>query len=77
MKHADKVIELMASYPGRPFVMRQITRYINPQAGCQERMAIKKSVQRVMVALVATGTVEIQPAKKFGSMSHYVWKTGT
>lgn len=77
MKHAEKVIELMAAYPGRPFVMRQITRYINPQAGCRERVAIKKAAQRVLVALVATGTIEIQPAKQFGSTPHYVWKTGT
>ncbi len=77
MKHADKVIELMAAYPGRPFVMRHIIHYVNPQAGRLERMAVKKAVQRVMLALVMTGSIEVTPSKRLGSPAHYAWKCGT
>ena len=77
MKYADKVIDLLAAYPGRPFVMRQIIHYVNPQAGCRERMAVKKSVQRVMLALSSAGSVSVTPQKKLGGQALYVWKSGT
>ena len=77
MKHANKVIDLLAAYPGRAFVMRQIVRYIDPSAGCQERTAIKKAVQRALVALAATGHVLITPAKTLGGSARYAWKSGT
>ena len=76
MKYADKVIELMAAHPGRDFRMRQIIRYINPRAGCVERVAIKKAVQRVIVALVSTGNVMIGSAKTNGGAALYTWKPG-
>jgi hypothetical protein len=77
MKHADRVIDLLAAYPGRPFEMRQVTHYVNPRAGRQERIAIKKAVQRVMVALSATGSVMITPPAVLGGKAFYTWKTGT
>ena len=77
MKYAHEVIDLLAAYPGRRFVMRQIVLYVNPRAGCQERVAIKKAVQRVLVALAATGSVTVTPAERFGAPAHYAWKTGT
>ena len=77
MKYADKVIDLLAAYPGRPFVMRQIIHYVNPRAGCRERMAVKKSVQRVMLALSSAGSVTVTSAKRPGAPAHYAWKGGT
>lgn len=77
MKYADKVIDLLAAYPGRPFVMRQIIHYVNPRAGCRERIAVKKAVQRVMLALSSAGSVSVTPQKKLGGQAHYVWKSGT
>ena len=77
MKYADKVIDLLAAYPGRPFVMRQIIHYVNPQAGCRERMAVKKSVQRVMQALSSAGNVTVTPQKRLGGQARYTWKSGT
>ena len=75
MKHADKVIELMAAYPGRPFVMRQIIHYINPRAERRERLAVQRAVHRVMLALAMTGVVSITPPKVFGGQARYAWKT--
>lgn len=77
MKYADKVIDLLAAYPGRPFVMRQIIHYVSPRAGCQERMAVKKAVQRVMRALVMAGSVTVMPQKVLGGQARYTWKSGT
>ena len=77
MKYADKVIDLLAAYPGRPFVMRQIIHYVNPRAGCRERIAIKKAVQRVMLALSSAGSVTVTPQKRLGGQAHYAWKSGT
>jgi hypothetical protein len=77
MKHADKVIDLLAAYPGRPFAMRHIIHYVSPRAGRQERIAIKKAVQRVMVALSATGSVAITPPAALGGKAFYTWKSGT
>ena len=77
MKYADKVIDLLAAYPGRPFVMRQIIHYVNPRAGCRERIAVKKAVQRVMLALSAADSVTVTPQKKLGGQAHYAWKSGT
>ena len=77
MKYADKVIDLLAAYPGRPFVMRQIIHYVNPRAGCRERIAVKKAVQRVMLALSSAGSVTVTPQKRLGGQAHYAWKSGT
>ena len=77
MKYADKVIGLLAVYPERSFVMRQIVRYIDPQAECRERIAIKKAAQRVLAALAATNHVAITPAKTLGGSARYAWKSGT
>ena len=77
MKYADKVIDLLAAYPGRPFVMRQIIHYVNPRARCRERMAVKKAVQRVMLALAAADSVTVTPAKRLGAQARYSWKSGT
>ncbi len=73
MKHADKVIDLLAAYPGRPFAMRHIIHYVSPRAGRQERIAIKKAVQRVILALQASGNITITPAHVFGGAAHYAW----
>ena len=77
MKYADKVIDLLAAYPGRPFVMRQIIHYVNPRAGCRERIAVKKAVQRVMLALSSAGSVTVTPQTRLGGQAHYAWKSGT
>ena len=77
MKHASAVIDLLAAYPGRPFVMRQIIQYVNPRAGRQERIAIKKAVQRVLQALAATGSVSVKGAKVLGGTAFYTWESGT
>ena len=77
MKYADKVIDLLAAYPGRPFVMRQIIHYVNPRAGCRERIAVKKAVQRVMLALSAADSVTVTPQKVLGGQARYTWKSGT
>ncbi len=77
MKYADKVIDLLAAYPGRPFVMRQIIHYVNPRAGCRERIAVKKAVQRVMLALSSAGSVTVTPQKTLGGQARYTWKSGT
>lgn len=77
MKHASAVIDLLAAYPGRPFAMRQIIHYVNPRAGRQERIAIKKAVQRVLQALVATGSVSVSGATVLGGKAYYSWKSGT
>ena len=75
MKYADKVIDLLAAYPGRAFVMRQIVRYISPRAGCRERMAVKKAVQRVIVALVANGNVVVTESRMLGAPAYYAWRS--
>ncbi len=77
MKYADKVIDLLAAYPGRDFVMREIINYVSPRSRCRERMAVKKAVQRVMQALTTTGTLSVTPPKAFGAPARYTWKTGT
>ncbi len=77
MKYADKVIGLLAPYPGRKFVMREIVRYINPQPGISERAAIKKAVQRVLVSLVVMDRIYRTPARVLGGTASYEWKTGT
>jgi hypothetical protein len=77
MLYGKQVIELMAAYPGRPFVMREIIRYINPKAGALERAAVKIAVQRVMATLHATGNVAVVKPLKSGGTGTYTWQTET
>lgn len=75
MLYGKQVIELMAAYPGRAWVMRQLINYINPSAGRVERLAMQRAVHRVMVCLQATGSVTITKPEKFGGQNRYSWKT--
>lgn len=76
MKHADKVIELMAAYPGREFRMIHIVRFINPRAGKQEKFAIRWCVREALRALEQSGVIEInQPKPLRGGYATYIWKS--
>ncbi|ADE12154.1 hypothetical protein [Sideroxydans lithotrophicus] len=74
MKHADKVIELLAAYPGREFRMRQIVNYINPKPSHDERCAIRSAVSLVLLALVESGQIKMSVPKSRGSFALYAWK---
>jgi hypothetical protein len=74
MKHADKVIELLAAYPGREFRMRQIVNYINPKPSHHERCAIRSAVSLVLLALVKSGQIKMSVPKSRGSFALYTWK---
>ena len=75
MKYAKEVIELMAAYPGRPFVMRHLVRFCKPDAGRVEKLALQRSIHRVMMALQATGVVVVTKPEKFGGQNRYHLKT--
>jgi len=75
MKFAREIIELMAPYPGRDFKMREIIRYVAPQALGRERAAVKKSVQRAIAALVDCGSVKRWPPHAVnGASTLYQWR---
>lgn len=74
MKLADRIIDLMAPFPGRPFRMHEIVKYINPRASQQaEKDAIRKQVLRVLVELQECGNIKIHPASTRGGSNLYCW----
>ena len=78
MKYADKVIELMASYPGRDFRMVELIRYINPAPKTnKERTALHVTVWRAIKALESSGAVMVRQSKSNGGYATYRWKTIT
>ena len=75
MKHADKVISLMAAHPGRDFRMHEIARYVCPSPQSQrERSAINRAVHRVVEALVDSGSVMKRKPRMNGGFGMYRWK---
>jgi len=77
MKHADKVIDLLAAFPGRAFVMRQIVRHVMPRGGTRTRMAARKAVQRVLLILETNGCVTVTRSTVRGGSARYTWKSET
>lgn len=79
MKYAKEVIDLLGAFPGRPFKMAQIVRYISPGAAGLEREAIRKGVARAIDALEESGVVvvETSTSSKLNSPASYKWKSGT
>lgn len=76
MKYASKVIELMASYPGRDFRMIEIVRYVCPAPESTEaRHAVRIAVSRVLLSLSDCGTILIRPPRVArGGYALYRWR---
>lgn len=76
MKYAAEVISIMASYPGRQFKPQEICRFVCPKPkDLKERRAVRIGVYRVLVELVAAGSVlSSQPMVKRGGYAVYWWK---
>ena len=77
MKYARQTIELMSPYPGRPFRIGDIVRYVNPHATSKERQRIRVGVSRVLFALVDTGSVTMIAPKCERSFAVYSWRSTT
>jgi hypothetical protein len=77
MKYAREIIELMSAYPGREFEMRELVRYVSPEAIPKERHSIRRAVLRVMESLVGAGTVLTRSASTSGSRAAYWWRVQT
>ena len=58
MKYAREVIDCMSSHPGREFRMGDLIRYCCGNINGIQRQSAHKAVQRVVGALVETGTVQ-------------------
>ena len=58
MKYAREVIDCMSAHPGREFRMGDLIRYCCGNIKGKPRHAAHKAVQRVVGALVETGTVQ-------------------
>ena len=74
MKLADRIIDLMAPFPGRPFRMQELVKYIAPRVEEKSKKeALRKQIQRVLLELSECGTIRIQRADRQGSFSYYIW----
>lgn len=76
MKYAAEVISLMAPYPGRQFKPQEICRFVCPKPkDLKERRAVRIGVYRVLVELVAAGSVLSRPPMvKRGGYAVYWWR---
>jgi hypothetical protein len=76
MKHADKVIDLMAAFPGREFRMLHIVRYVCPNPKSQrERSSVREAVRVALGSLIDCGVVICRPsAHKRGGYAVYRWR---
>lgn len=78
MRHAQKVIELMAAFPGRDFRLIEICRYIEPTPKTwQDRSATHRAVHRVLEVLAENGAIIKRRPQKSGGFGVYRWKTST
>ena len=77
MKYAREVIDLLASYPGRRFRMRQIINHVAPRATGRRLAVVRTGVWRVLQALEESGQVQIIRPDENGSHAEYCWKTIT
>ena len=73
MKYADKVIELMASYPGREFRMVEIVRYVAP-ARPINRGAVREGVRLVLDSLAKCGSIVKHRPGQRGGFAVYRWR---
>ena len=75
MKLADRIIDLMASFPGRPFRMQEIVKYANPRAADKRsKEATRKQARVVLEQLASSGSVQIIKGNSGNAPSQYVWK---
>ncbi len=74
MKYADKVIDLMAPFPGKEFRMHEIVRYVAPKvADRRTRDAVRLQVRVVLNQLQESGCVTIVKGSGNTSPLLYVW----
>ena len=76
MKQSDKVMELMSAYPGRPWRMVEIVRFVCPShASVKERSAVRQQVWNVLQALVEIRVVRARrPSQLNGRFITYIWQ---
>jgi hypothetical protein len=75
MKLADRIIDLMAPFPGRPFRMQEIVKYANPRAADKRsKEATRKQARVVLEQLAESGSIEIRAREKNGGQALYIWK---
>lgn len=58
MKYAREVIDCMSAHRGREFRMGELIRYCCGNIKGRERIAVHKAIQRVVEALVESGSVK-------------------
>lgn len=75
MKFAREVIDLMAPFPGRPFRMQQLVRYVvgGRPLNEQSTKAARKAVARVLDHLNDSGHVQVVAAPTRGGFAQYRW----
>ncbi|KAB1444192.1 hypothetical protein [Bordetella bronchiseptica] len=73
MKYAHEVMDLMGAYPARSFRMVELVRHVTRGRALtvKERDATRKAVQRVLDALVESGTVRAYAAEGRGGFAEY------
>lgn len=75
MKYASEVMGVMRLHPGRRFRMAELVRSIKPGALGPERQRIRNGVLRVLAALEANGSIEVEaPEAERGGYALYSWK---
>lgn len=74
MKYASEVIDLMACYPGRQFVMAEIVRHVTKgkNISSTKRQAVRVGVRRVLGSLIDSG--QIMQIKETETSSVYMWQ---
>ena len=74
MKYAREVIGLMASFPGRPFRMKNLVEYVDPGATGRERLRIRVAIGRVLQMLRESGHIDVGPTRlSRGRFATYTW----
>ena len=74
VKYADKVMDLMAPFPGKEFRMHEIVRYVAPKATEKKaRDAVRLQVRVVLNQLEESGCVTIVKGSGNTSPLLYVW----
>lgn len=75
MKYAGEVMGVMRLHPGRQFRMAELVRAVKPGVVGAERQRIRNGVLRVLAALEANGSIEVEgPGAERGGYALYAWK---
>lgn len=72
MKYADKVIDLLSSYPNRGFRMKEIVNYVSTDK--KRRCAVRRQVLRIIEGLEEANSIEVYKAHNQGEGAEYQWK---